>query len=53
MTGELFDPPQPTPGAVHCAHHIARARRGQDGAIEWYCRLCGKDLVMVTGEGLR
>lgn len=47
-----FDPPLPTPGAVRCANHVARGRE-RDGVISWYCRLCGKDLVMVTGKGLR
>lgn len=53
MAEELFDPPKPTPGAVHCPNHVARARRGHAGVIEWYCRLCGKELQMVTGKGLR
>lgn len=49
---ELFDPPLPTPGAVRCTNHVAVARRVK-GAITWHCRLCGKDLVMVAGKGLR
>mgnify|MGYP001060150269 CR=1 FL=1 len=53
MSVEHYDPPAATPGAVRCPTHVAVATRRDAGGFDWHCRLCGKDLVMVHGEGLR
>lgn len=54
MTVELFDPPAPTPGAVHCAgEHYARACHERDGTITWVCTQCGAERVMADGQGWR
>lgn len=51
---DLFDPPAPTPGAVHCGgHHLATARHELDGSITWVCVRCLKERVITDGQGWR
>lgn len=51
---EVFDPPLPTPGAVHCGgnHHALPVHHG-DGTISWRCTACLKVRVMADGLGWR
>lgn len=51
---ELFDPPKPTPGAVHCAgSHYDRAIKTGPRQFTWLCINCGAERVMSDGKGWR